>query len=66
VALRDEHFLSVDKLMGLVRAAFPRDRARQDLIFPVVEDDGESGGSSEDESGGPAEGSSTGEGGSPA
>lgn len=66
VALRDEHFLSVDKLMGLVRAAFPRDRARQDLIFPVVEDDGESGGSSEDESGGPAEGSSTGEGGAPA
>lgn len=42
VALRDEHYLAIDKLMGLVRAAFPRDRARQDLVFPVLDTNGES------------------------
>lgn len=47
VALRDEHYMAIDKLMGLVRAAFPRDRARQDLVFPVLDDDSESGGSGE-------------------
>jgi len=46
LALRNEHFHTIDKLMGLVRAAFPADRARQDLVFPAVdtsddiEDDG--------------------------
>ncbi len=37
-ALREEHAHTVDKLMGAVRAAFPRDRAKQDLVFPVVDD----------------------------
>lgn len=37
-ALREEHAHTVDKLMGAVRAAFPRDRAKQDLLFPVVEE----------------------------
>lgn len=41
LALRTEHYHAVDKLMGLVRAAFPNDRARQDLIFPVMDDDTE-------------------------
>lgn len=41
VALRSEHYMAVDKLMGFVRAAFPNDRARQDLIFPVVDDSGD-------------------------
>ncbi len=41
VALRNEHFLSVDKLIGLVRSAFPGDRAKQDLVFPVIDDDGD-------------------------
>lgn len=38
-ALRSEHYRMLDKIMGLVRAAFPDDRAKQDLIFPDVEDD---------------------------
>ncbi|HRI69263.1 MAG TPA: hypothetical protein PK156_33765 [Polyangium sp.] len=42
VALRAEHYQAVDKIMGLVRAAFPNDRARQDVIFPEV-DDGDHG-----------------------
>lgn len=31
---RAEHARQVDRLMGLVRAAFPRDRAKQDVVFP--------------------------------
>ena len=48
--------------MGLVRAAFPRDRARQDLVFPVLDEGGESGGSGEggEENGSPG-GEETGE-----
>jgi hypothetical protein len=62
IALRDEHYLAIDKLMGLVRAAFPRDRARQDLVFPVLDEGGESGGSGEggEENGSPG-GEETGE-----
>ena len=41
VALRSEHYQCVDRLMGLVRAAFPNDRTRQDLIFPVMEGGGD-------------------------
>jgi len=36
VALRDDHALVVDTLMGQVRATFPNDRDRQDAIFPEV------------------------------
>jgi len=36
--LRTEHYQAVDKLIGLVRATFPNDRAKQDLVFPVVDD----------------------------
>lgn len=45
VALRDEHRLTIDKVIGLVRAAFPGDRAKQDVIFPEVAgtDGGEGG-----------------------
>lgn len=38
VALRSEHYQAVDKLVGLVRATFPNDRAKQDLVFPVVDE----------------------------
>ncbi|EYF07908.1 hypothetical protein [Chondromyces apiculatus] len=34
VAQRAEHARQVDRLMGLVRAEFPRDKAKQDVIFP--------------------------------
>lgn len=37
VALRDDHALLVDTLMGQVRAVFPGDRDRQDVIFPEVD-----------------------------
>ncbi|AKT40857.1 hypothetical protein [Chondromyces crocatus] len=33
-AQRAEHARQVDRLMGLVRAEFPRDKAKQDVIFP--------------------------------
>lgn len=36
VALRDDHALLIDTLMGQVRATFPNDRDRQDAIFPEV------------------------------
>ena len=49
VALRAEHYHAIDKLMGLVRAAFPNDRTRQDLIFPILDDGGESLESGEEE-----------------
>jgi hypothetical protein len=38
IALRDQHRTEVDRLSGLVRAAFPHDREKQDLVFPVVEE----------------------------
>ncbi|MDI1483193.1 hypothetical protein [Polyangium sp. y55x31] len=37
LALRDAHHDAVDKVIGIVRATFPRDRELQDVIFPVVE-----------------------------
>ena len=37
LALRDAHHDAVDRAMGIVRAAFPRDRELQDVIFPVLE-----------------------------
>ncbi len=40
-ALRDEHLITVDKIIGLVRAAFPNDRARQDAVFPEFVDEDE-------------------------
>ncbi|MBI3186085.1 MAG: hypothetical protein HYZ28_28445 [Myxococcales bacterium] len=41
LSLRTQHMLHVDKIAGLARAAFPGDRATQDLIFPVtVEEEG--------------------------
>ncbi len=49
VALRSEHYMAVDKLMGHVKAAFPNDRARQDLIFPVVDDSGDNDSTEESE-----------------
>ncbi|MBI4615190.1 MAG: hypothetical protein HY720_16365 [Planctomycetes bacterium] len=33
--VREEHAFAVDRLAGQVRAAFPRDRALQDIVFPV-------------------------------
>jgi hypothetical protein len=42
LALRQAHFVAVDQLMGQVRAAFPGDKAKQDLAFPVMEDEEES------------------------
>ncbi|MBK9261212.1 MAG: hypothetical protein IPM54_15580 [Polyangiaceae bacterium] len=49
LALRGEHYQAVDKLMGLVRAAFPNDRARQDLVFPAVDEDSDDEGEGEGE-----------------
>ncbi len=40
VALREAHLDMVDKVMGIVRAAFPRERDVQDVIFPVFADEG--------------------------
>jgi hypothetical protein len=37
-ALRDQHYNEVDRIMGLVRAAFPRDKEMQDIIFPPADD----------------------------
>lgn len=37
VALRQQHKQSIDRLMGQVRAAFPGDRVKQDLVFPEVD-----------------------------
>ena len=39
LALRQEHFVAVDRLMGQVRAAFPGDRVKQDLVFPVMDEE---------------------------
>jgi hypothetical protein len=38
--------------MGVVRAAFPNDRARQDLVFPVLDNGGEDLESIDDSGGG--------------
>lgn len=40
LAQRAEHARQVDRMMGLVRAAFPRDTAKQDVVFPepVIKD----------------------------
>jgi hypothetical protein len=35
-ALREVHEHEVDRVIGLVRAAFPRDKVRQDLVFPIL------------------------------
>ncbi|MDI1434793.1 hypothetical protein [Polyangium sorediatum] len=44
LALRDAHHDAIDRAMGVVRAAFPRDRERQDVIFPVLETAAKKGG----------------------
>lgn len=36
-ALREVHHETVDRVIGMVRAAFPRDKNMQDVIFPVVQ-----------------------------
>ena len=36
-ALRDQHRVEVERIIGQVRAAFPEDRAKQDVIFPEEE-----------------------------
>ncbi|MRG94187.1 hypothetical protein [Polyangium spumosum] len=38
LALRDAHHDTVERIMGQVRTAFPRDRAIQNAIFPVVDE----------------------------
>ena len=38
LALRDAHHDTVDRSMGQVRAAFPRDRALLDVLFPPVDE----------------------------
>ena len=38
LALRDAHHDAVDRIMGQVRTAFPRDRALQDVLFPPVDE----------------------------
>jgi hypothetical protein len=40
LSLRDQHATAVDQIAGHVRAAFPKDREKQDLIFPDLADDG--------------------------
>ncbi|MFT3771203.1 MAG: hypothetical protein QM820_37790 [Minicystis sp.] len=43
LVLRREHRKAVERVMGFVRAEFPGDKAKQDLVFPEVdaEDDAE-------------------------
>lgn len=36
VAAQQDHELMIEKVMGLVRSTFPKERARWDLIFPSV------------------------------
>lgn len=48
LGLRAEHYHSIDKIMGQVRATFPNDRGKQDLVFPEVDDDSEELGGAED------------------
>ena len=47
-ALRHEHYRTLDKIMGLVRAAFPEDKAKQDLVFPDVDEDNDAAGETEE------------------
>jgi hypothetical protein len=53
IAFRNEHARQVDRLMGLVRAAFPNDKTTQDIVFPEIE--AESIAASEEEAEPPAE-----------
>jgi hypothetical protein len=39
ISLRSEHARQIDRLMGLVRAAFPFNKAKQDIIFPELRDE---------------------------
>lgn len=39
MALREAHHDAVDKIAGIVRAAFPRDKDTQDVIFPSLDDE---------------------------
>lgn len=48
-ALRDQHRVEVDRIMGRVRAAFPGDTDSQDLIFPDPEADDTADDENEDE-----------------
>lgn len=42
IALRNQHWTAIDKIMGQVRASFPGNTAKQDLIFPeTVDEEGE-------------------------
>lgn len=36
-ALREAHHETIDRVMGIVRATFPRDREMQDVIFPLLQ-----------------------------
>lgn len=38
VALRNQHWIAVDRVQGQVRAAFPGNPAKQDLVFPELDD----------------------------
>lgn len=64
VALRTEHRRSVDRLMGQVRAAFPGDRDRQNIVFPQM-DEGGADGEDEGEAEAPSEAGDAGEPGQP-
>lgn len=39
MALRHAHWEMVDRVMGLVRSAFPLDKGVHDVIFPILTDD---------------------------
>lgn len=39
LAMREQHRREVDALMGKVRAAYPSDKTKQDVVFPELEDD---------------------------
>ena len=39
LSLREQHLHLIDQTMGHVRAAFPRDSDRQNLVFPILDDD---------------------------
>ncbi|MFT3769198.1 MAG: hypothetical protein QM820_27480 [Minicystis sp.] len=41
IALRNQHYTAVDRIIGQVRAAFPGNTTKQDLVFPEVIDEGE-------------------------
>jgi hypothetical protein len=54
LGLRHEHARQVDRLMGLVRAAFPGDKIKQDLVFPEMDDE-VTAGEDDDETDAPAD-----------